>query len=164
MDLKSLYNVWTMKEEIKQQEEKALDLSDEFKKEIKGRKKKVGWFGLTSMIVVCFLVFGALGIGTYQIFFKPEQIDQKNSAEKIESKPVEVTENKKPEEAKQVVTPAPTTTTAPASTTEEYVVQDGDVLGSIATKFGTTVEKLKAANNIQDETLLQIGQKIKIVK
>jgi LysM repeat protein len=153
-----------MKEEIKQQEEKALDLSDEFKKEIKGRKNKVGWLGLTSMIMVCFLVFGALGIGTYQIFFKPEQIDQKNSAEKIESKPVEVTENKKPEEAKQVVTPAPTTTTAPASTTEEYVVQDGDVLGSIATKFGTTVEKLKAANNIQDETLLQIGQKIKIVK
>lgn len=157
-----MYNVETMAEELNETKEGGVNLSSEFKQEIKRHKKKISWFGLTTMILVCVIVFGALGIGTYEIFFKEDKTDQKTSSEKIQSKP-EATE-KKSEATKETKTPSASTDTTSTTTTEEYVVQEGDVLGSIAAKFDTTVEKLKAANNITDETLLQIGQKIKIVK
>jgi LysM repeat protein len=46
----------------------------------------------------------------------------------------------------------------------EYVVQAGDTLGSIATKYGTTWEKLWDINRdrIADPNLIHIGQKIRI--
>ena len=43
-----------------------------------------------------------------------------------------------------------------------YVVQSGDTLGKIATKYGTTAAKLKEVNNIKDINLIYTGQKIKI--
>ncbi len=161
MNLKSLYNVVTMEEATKESPE----LSTEFKNEIKTEKKKNNWLTLGLLVLICLAVFGALGVGAYDIFIKSDAPEQKNSAEKIESKPVAETEKTEKEQAAtptiSETTPAPE---AQSATPQEYTVQDGDVLGSIATKFDTTVEKLKAANNIEDETLLQIGQKIKIVK
>lgn len=53
-----------------------------------------------------------------------------------------------------VATPAPTPT--PAQTT--YVVQEGDTLGTIAQRFGTTVAALQAANGIEDPNEIIIGQ------
>ena len=43
-----------------------------------------------------------------------------------------------------------------------YVVQSGDTLRKIATKYGTTATKLGEINNIKDINLIYAGQKIKI--
>lgn len=43
-----------------------------------------------------------------------------------------------------------------------YVVQSGDTLRKIATKYGTTATKLGEYNNIKDINLIYVGQKIKI--
>lgn len=43
-----------------------------------------------------------------------------------------------------------------------YVVQSGDTLRKIATKYGTTATKLGEINNIKDINLIYVGQKIKI--
>ena len=58
-------------------------------------------------------------------------------------------------------TPATTTeTTTPAA--EYYVVQSGDTLGSLAQKYGTTVDDLMSLNPGIDPTALHIGQKIRV--
>lgn len=50
---------------------------------------------------------------------------------------------------------------APASG-NVYVVQDGDILGRIAIKYGTTVKALMDANGIKDAKKLRVGQKLTI--
>ena len=57
-------------------------------------------------------------------------------------------------------TPATTATTAPGAT--YYVVQSGDTLGSIAAKYGTTVDQLSTLNPGIDPTALHIGQRIRV--
>ncbi len=146
-----------------------VNLSNDFQQELKNKKRKVNWLGVVSATSLAVIVIVVLGLGSYEIFFKKESIKQ-DADTKIESKPVATDEKAssepETEEKTTATTPAPTPAPAPTapSTTQEYVIADGDNLGAIAVKFETTVEKLKAANNIQDETLLQIGQKIKIVK
>lgn len=44
-----------------------------------------------------------------------------------------------------------------------YFTEDGDTLWSVAKRYGTTVEKIKAANGLEDDTLLS-GRKILIPK
>ncbi len=44
----------------------------------------------------------------------------------------------------------------------EYVIQSGDVLGSIAKKNGTTVAKITERNSIKDPRKIRVGQKIVI--
>jgi LysM repeat protein len=53
-----------------------------------------------------------------------------------------------------------TDTTAPGA--QYYVVQSGDTLGSMAEKYGTTVDELMALNPGIDPTALNIGQKIRV--
>ena len=142
---------------------KVTTLSSEFQKEIKERKMPNNWLVLSSVVVISLVVISALVIGTYDIFFKPEKIVNKSNSGKIESKPIDE-KIKVNDSQDQAAVPSQSIPATEASSTEEYIIVDGDNLGSIATKFGTTAEKLKAANGIEDETLLQIGQKIKIVK
>ena len=66
-------------------------------------------------------------------------------------------------------TPVPTlppATTAPTteetSETTTYVVQSGDTLFSIATRYGTTVDAISQANGIVDPTQLYVGQELTI--
>ena len=59
---------------------------------------------------------------------------------------------------------AQTTTQTPVSTDEIYVVKSGDTLSGIASKYGTTYQKLAAYNNISNPNKISIGQKIKIPK
>ena len=42
-----------------------------------------------------------------------------------------------------------------------YIVQAGDTLSALATKFNTTIKNLVALNNIKDENLIYIGQELK---
>jgi membrane-bound lytic murein transglycosylase D len=44
-----------------------------------------------------------------------------------------------------------------APTPQTYVVQAGDTLGAIATRFGTTVAAIQAANGLPN-TVINIGQ------
>jgi LysM repeat protein len=57
-------------------------------------------------------------------------------------------------------TTATTETTTPAA--EYYAVQSGDTLGSIAQKYGTTVDELMTLNPGIDPTALDIGQKLRV--
>jgi nucleoid-associated protein YgaU len=57
------------------------------------------------------------------------------------------------------VTPAPTTP-APVSSaaTQSYVVQQGDTLSAIATRFATTVAAIQEANGLGENDVINIGQ------
>jgi LysM repeat protein len=59
-------------------------------------------------------------------------------------------------------TPSPTPTLTPTPQTVRYMVQRGDTLEGIARRFGTTVEAIKKANNIQKDTGLLWGVEIVI--
>ena len=55
-----------------------------------------------------------------------------------------------------------TSTDTTAAGAEYYVVQSGDTLGSMAEKYGTTVDELMTLNPGIDPTALHIGQKIRV--
>lgn len=61
--------------------------------------------------------------------------------------------------AKPAPAPAPKPST-PAETV--YVVKAGDTLSSIASKYGTTYQKLAEYNGIANPNIISVGQKIKI--
>jgi LasA protease len=50
----------------------------------------------------------------------------------------------------------------PTPPPQVYVVQSGDTMSSIATRFGCSLESLMKANQITNPNLLQIGQKLQI--
>jgi LysM repeat protein len=54
--------------------------------------------------------------------------------------------------------PAPTPTSPDG--TQRYVVQSGDVLVNIATRFGVTVSAIVRANNLSNPNALQVGQEL----
>src|SRR5438874_1164192 len=54
--------------------------------------------------------------------------------------------------------PAPVVSQAPAATPTIYVVQPGDTLGTIAQRFGVTVDVLMAANGITNPNLVSAGE------
>jgi LysM repeat protein len=60
----------------------------------------------------------------------------------------------------QATTATTTETTTPAA--EYYAVHSGDTLGSIAQKYGTTVDELMTLNPGIDPTALLIGQKLRV--
>jgi LysM repeat protein len=67
-----------------------------------------------------------------------------------------------------ILTPAPTAVATPVPTaaptppppppSQTYTVQQGDTLGSIAQRFGTTIGAIQAANGIEDPDEIFIGQ------
>lgn len=58
-------------------------------------------------------------------------------------------------------TAAPGTTTAAPDAADTYTVKSGDVLGSIATKHGTSVKEIQKLNNLTT-TQIKVGQKLKM--
>lgn len=58
--------------------------------------------------------------------------------------------------------PAPDPANTPTAGAQTYAVESGDIPGTIAEKFGITVEELLAANPGIDPTNLQIGQVLNI--
>jgi len=62
-------------------------------------------------------------------------------------------------------TPTPALSPTPeAPQFQEYTVQQGDSLSSIAQKFGTTADELARINGITDPNTLDIGQKLQVPK
>lgn len=69
------------------------------------------------------------------------------------------------------ITPAVATPGAPASaptaeaptTPEFHVVQPGEVLSTIASKYNTTVETLAELNNIENVDSIRVGQRLRLV-
>lgn len=153
----------TIQKEEQKQTKKDDQLLDDFKKEVLTREKKnyLAIFGYSVLVIV---IFSLLGLASYQIFFKPEAVEVKESSEKIESRPVETTqpqEEKKEEVAQQNTNQTPAENTEPTST--DYTVQEGDTWSSIANTNGMTSAELMKYNNSSSEDL-QIGQVIKIPK
>jgi len=58
--------------------------------------------------------------------------------------------------------PAPRLSPSPAPTPTVYVVQAGDTLGTIAQRFGVTVDVIMAANGITNPNLVSVGQSLVI--
>ena len=58
-------------------------------------------------------------------------------------------------------TPAPTPTPEP-SPFQEYTVQQGDSLSTIAAQFGTTADELARINGITDPNSLSVGQTLQV--
>lgn len=58
--------------------------------------------------------------------------------------------------------PAPAANTTTQGTNATYLVQAGDTLFSIATKFNTTVAAIQQANNITNPNALEVGQRLVI--
>jgi LysM repeat protein len=150
-------------------EEKDLKLSNEFKEEIIKERKSHNWLGIFLVVIISLLLVGSIGLGAYQIFFKGEKANENvQPEEKIKSTPSEQAETPAPKtETPAAETPKTDTNTSetsqPAVSTETtYTIVEGDTLGAIAEKFGTTVSNLMALNNISDETTIQIGQKLKL--
>ena len=56
----------------------------------------------------------------------------------------------------------PTPTPTPPPTPSTYVVQAGDTLRSIAQQFGTPVDGLIEANDIEDPNLIRTGSTLRI--
>jgi LysM repeat protein len=59
-------------------------------------------------------------------------------------------------------TPTPRPTYAPVSVDIIYVVQEGDILSSIADSYGVSLNEIMTANNLDDPDVLSIGQVIRI--
>ena len=61
-------------------------------------------------------------------------------------------------------TPGGTPTPAPSPTPafEEYTVQQGDSLSTIAAQFGTTADEIARINSITDPNTLSVGQKLQV--
>ena len=64
-------------------------------------------------------------------------------------------------------TPAPPAVTTPSAPeqpsagTSEYIIRSGDTLGKIAMQYQTTVQNLKALNNLTSD-MIYVGQKLKV--
>lgn len=158
----------TKKVAPKKEKVEDVPLSQEFREEIKGVKSKrkkstATWI----LIILILLVFGSLVVGTYQIFFRSEKIDQikDDSASKIENRP-EIPETPVVETPQATVPENTTPTTpdpTPAPSVTEYTVQAGDTWSSVANANGMTSKELMDYNSATSEDL-QIGQNIKIPK
>jgi murein DD-endopeptidase MepM/ murein hydrolase activator NlpD len=59
-----------------------------------------------------------------------------------------------------VVTNQGESANAPTATSQVYVVQAGDTLFSIATRFGSTVTDIALANSIRDANYIYVGQRL----
>mgnify|MGYP001235449301 CR=1 FL=1 len=59
-------------------------------------------------------------------------------------------------------TPTPRPTYTPLSVDIIYVVQEGDILSSIADSYDVSLEAIMAANNLDNPDFLSIGQVIRI--
>jgi len=141
-------------------------LTDEFKKDIKEKRKQNNYLGTFLAFLAIALVFGTLGVAGYQMIFRPESIETKSASEKIESRPEQKVETKTETPAvtaPAATTPAPAATTPAATSETTYTVVAGDSWSSIANAHGITSAKLMEFNGTTSEDL-QIGQTIKIPK
>lgn len=102
--------------------------------------------------------------GTYKEFVIPEEGGNLSYA--IESEGLAGQTGRHVSPPPPVPEPAPAAPVArpaaPAASGNVYVVQDGDILGRIAIKYGTTVKALMDANGIKDAKKLRVGQKLTI--
>jgi LysM repeat protein len=84
------------------------------------------------------------------------------------SAPEETTGTVAPTATRPATTASPPTTrpaTSRATTAQEpeyYTVEAGDTFGTIADRFGTTVDQLEELNPGVDTTSLRIGQRIRV--
>jgi len=84
------------------------------------------------------------------------------SATQTPAEPEETPEPTATSEPAPTEEPAPSPTNTPTTGAQTYAVESGDIPGTIAGKFGITVEELLAANPGIDPTNLQIGQVLNI--
>jgi murein DD-endopeptidase MepM/ murein hydrolase activator NlpD len=62
----------------------------------------------------------------------------------------------------QPIKPTPNPTRAVPQSSNLYVVQPGDTLGTIATQYGVTVDELLALNALGDANVLEVGQTLNV--
>lgn len=133
---------------------------DDFQEEVKKEAEK-GKFLRTITPILVFLLLGV--VVAYGTMYYKKQSDTegpKKTEDKIQTPPT-VEENEETVTESATTTPAPQTPAASAGYTE-YTVVAGDTLSGIANAHDLTSTQLAQYNNISVETMLQIGQKLKI--
>lgn len=60
------------------------------------------------------------------------------------------------------ITPTPAPTPVPTPNTTDYTIVDGDTLGGIADRFNVTVDQLLEANGMTLETVLNVGEVMRV--
>lgn len=139
---------------------------DDFINEVKKEAEK-GRFLRATMPILVFLLLGAIvAYGTLYYKNQSEDENPQKTEDKIQTPPT-VTNDGDADTTTPTDTPATTTPTAPAPTTPttgytEYTVAAGDTLSGIANAYDMTSADLAKYNGITIESMLQIGQKLKI--
>ena len=116
-----------------------------------------------SQAFIVVLVLHVLAVGGIYAFnqfkekpVKPEAPAPAPEVARSESAPPPPVARPEPEEVKAVAAPKPAAT--PAAKRETYTVVAGDTLRRIAAKFGTSVEALEKANNLDSSSIIRTGQ------
>lgn len=137
---------------------------DDFKEEIKKEAEKGRFFRTIAPILVFLLLGAVVAYGTMYYKNQSDAQPTKKTEEKIQTPPTVDGEEEGPktEEPAPTSTPAPTAT--PAASYTEYTVVAGDTLSGIANAHDLTSTQLAQYNGISVDSVLQIGQKLKIPK
>ncbi len=64
--------------------------------------------------------------------------------------------------ATSTVLPTPAVPPTVTPVTVDYTIQEGDTLYGIAIQYNTTVEAIRAANGLDENAILQVGQTLKV--
>lgn len=110
-------------------------------------------------VIVLALAGGAVWLRSYVTAAPPPTITPLPTATETLA-PTE-TPTLPPATSTPTVTPVPTQANTPAPPTR-YTVRLGDTLGSIAERYGTTIEKIQQFNSLQSTEVIQVGQTLLI--
>lgn len=109
------------------------------------------------IIGVCLMVAGGVTIANAPFFRdEPASVPPPSAADSTIAPPTFTPE---PTQAAQ---PSPAVTGEISTTAQTYTVQDGDNLFRLALRFGVPLEELAAANNIQPESVIVVGQELNV--
>ena len=137
---------------------------DDFKKEVTKEAKKGRLARILAPILFFLMVGGAVGFATWYYREQNKKEEPKKIEEKIQTPPAvdEIEDQIDPNDSVEVEKPTATENVETEKTYTTYVVKEGDTLSGIANNHDMTSIELAKYNGISVDSVLHIGQKLKI--